>query len=107
MMPFDIEIIKKERDFLKARVAELEAQILGINPNIRECYDDSLTLRLFDLLEQRRESDEKVDKLEADKALAIAALHHYDSAHYHAETGLPCHADNVAFETLKKLEAAE
>jgi hypothetical protein len=60
----------------------------------------------YDLLKKERDVlKARVERLEADKALAIAALHHYDSAHYHAETGLPCHADNVAFETLKQLEA--
>jgi chromosome segregation ATPase len=57
MISIAYDLLKKERDVLKARVAELEGQILGVRPNISEM------LELFKNLDV---SKDRIKKLEAD-----------------------------------------
>jgi DNA gyrase/topoisomerase IV subunit A len=66
MMPFDVEIIKKERDVLKAQVKNLSEDLDDFK---RELTDRSNALEATK--QDWHEARKTITKLEADKALAI------------------------------------
>jgi hypothetical protein len=94
MMPFDVEIIKKERDVLKAQVKNLSEDLddfkreLTDRSNALEATKqdwleacETITKLEADATDYDRVRDyERIKKLEADKALAVEALKYYGAA---------------------------